>query len=164
MKPQKQYQSFSDISLSPSESIKRYIVQLSKECTEHLSNSLSNNNEMYAFSMKVWAFSIMLESYTPDKIKPLTRDHYKELDEKIKDIRDSELNEDNKKKNIVLTRFNYGLPIFEQSIRIMQNSRIVEVEVEGVIDLKRDGFKERVRTLDKAQDITITNTSGEEPT
>jgi len=156
MKPQKQHQSFSEISLSPSEAIKRYIVQLSKECTEHLADSLGNNKQMHAFSMKVWAFSVMLESYTPDKVKPLTKEHYKELNEEIKKIREGDLNEENKTKNIVLTRYNYALPIFEQSIRIMQNSRIVEVEVEGVIDLKRDGFKDRVRHTEDAQDITLT--------
>lgn len=153
-------QSFSDISLSPSEAIKRYIVQLSKECTEHLADSLNNNKEMYAFAMKTWAFSIMLESYTPDEVKPMVKQHYKELDDKIKELKEKKdtdkLSEDNVNKNIVLTRFNYALPIFEQNIRIMQNSKIVEVEVEGIIDLEQEGFKDRVRTTEHAGDITMT--------
>lgn len=138
---------FTDITLSPSDQIKRHIVQLSKECNDHLSKSEKSDGERFAFAMKTWVFSIMLEPYTDGEVKKMKFDHYKELEEKIKEIDDNEkLSEENKKKTINSIRYKYAFPVFEQSLRILQNSKIVEVEVEGIIDLGREGIQKRVQT------------------
>lgn len=137
---------FSDIVLNPSEQIKRHIVQLSKDCTEHLSKSDNGESERYAFAMKTWVFSIMLEPYSPAKVLKPKMDHYKELEEKIKEINnDKSLSDENKKKTVNKVRFAFALPVFEQTVRILQNSKIVEVEVEGIINIESSGIRERVQ-------------------
>jgi len=138
---------FTDITLSPSDQIKRHIVQLSKECNDHLSKSEENESERFAFAMKTWVFSIMLEPYTDGEVKKMKFDHYKELEKKIKEIDNNEnLSEENKNKSINSIRYKYAFPVFEQSLRVLQNSKIVEVEVEGIIDLRMKGIQKRVQT------------------
>ena len=140
---------FTDVVLNPSEQIKRHIVQLSKDCTEHLSKSDNGESERYAFAMKTWVFSIMLEPYSPAQVLKPKMEHYKELEEKIKEINiDKGLSDENKKKTVNKIRFAYALPVFEQTVRILQNSKIVEVEVEGIINVESKGIRERVQMGD----------------
>jgi len=129
-------------------------VQLSKDCIEHLSKSLNNNKEKYAFAVKSKALSLLLENYMEDEIKKITHDYFKELDEKIKEIRKREdLNKETKEQHINQLRFDYSLPVLDQDIRVMQNSPIVEVEAHGIIDMNSKGIKERIQGKQKALPI-----------
>jgi hypothetical protein len=125
--------------LAPSEEVKRYIIQLSKDCTELLALTYASVDNQYAFAMKTRLLSIWLEPYTEPKIKEFNFKHYKELDDKIQGIRDSkEYNDVTKAQGVAASMFQYGIPICFQSIRILQNSKILEQEVEGVIDLSNN--------------------------
>jgi len=156
-------QAFLEASLNPSDRIKRYIVDLSKECADHLEKSEDNDKERHAFAMKVEVFSIMLEPYTSEEIKNLTRDSYKNMEEEIIKIKGNDLyNESTKKKNIIKQRFDYALPVFWQSLRILQNSPIVEIESEGIIDFDIEGVKKRVRSsYTSSPDVDVKPVRGE---
>lgn len=122
--------------LAPSEEVKKYIIQLSKDCTELLSRTFSDIGSQYAFAMKTRLLSIWLEPHTEPKIKQYNFDHYKELDDKIKELKGSkDYNDTTKAQGIASLMFEYAIPICYQSIRVLQNSKILEQEVEGIIDL-----------------------------
>jgi len=140
-----------DWKVTPSDQIKRYIVQLSKDCIDHLSKSEGNNKERYAFAIKTKSLSVLLENYTNDEVRKITNDHFKEMDNRIREIRkDKELNDDTKKQTENRIRFEYALPILDQNIRVMQNSPIVEVEAHGIIDMNSNGIKDRIQCKAKA--------------
>ena len=135
-----------DWKVTPSDQIKRYIVQLSKDCIDHLSKSEGSNKERYAFAVKTKAMSVLLENYTTDEIRKITSNHFKEMDEKIRAIsKDKSLGDDTKKQTINRIRFDYALPVMDQNIRVMQNSPIVEVEAHGIIDMNSKEVKERIQ-------------------
>lgn len=141
--------------LAPSEEVKRYIIQLSKDCSELLSNTYGDTNNQYAFAWKTRLFSIWLEPYTEPKIKEFNFNHYKELDKAIDDIKlKKDLNDVTKAQSIAGTMFQYAIPICFQSIRILQNSKILEQEVEGVIDLSNNPGP-RIRGEEKASPIMM---------
>ena len=142
-----------DWKVTPSDQIKRYIVQLSKDCIDHLSKSLDSDKEKYAFAIKTKALSVLLENYTDDKVKEITSKHFKDMEEKIEEIQKQKLGDDTKKKTINKYRFEYALPVLDQNIRVMQNSPIVEVEAHGIIDMNSNGIKERIRGKEKALPI-----------
>ena len=139
-----------DWKVTPSDQIKRYIVQLSKDCIDHLSKSLDSDKEKYAFAIKTKALSVLLENYTDDKVKEITSKHFKDMEEKIEEIQKQKLGDDTKKKTINKYRFENALPVLDQNIRVMQNSPIVEVEAHGIIDMNDDGIKERIQCKAKA--------------
>lgn len=146
----------SDQAMKPTEQIKRYIVQLSKDCTDHLSQAYTSDKERYAFATKTKVFSILLEPHTASDIKTATFKSYDDLETEVKKLKDQEMNEETRKKNMIRIQYDYALPIFEQSLRILMNSPIVEVEAEGIIDLAREGLKDRVRQKDTAEPIRKT--------
>ena len=74
----------SDMAMKPAEQIKRYLVQLSKDCTEHLAGSSNNDKERHSFAVKTKVLSILLEQHTALDIKTLTFQSYKDLDQEIK--------------------------------------------------------------------------------
>lgn len=140
------YKGYADAVLTPTEHIKHDIVKLRSETVKHLADSCQSDKEKYAFAVKTKVFAISLEPYTDKDTVKLVMDHYTELETEIKGIDNNDkLNADNKRKTIVQRQFSYALPIFEQSLRILQNSPIVEMEAEGVINLKDEHMKERIR-------------------
>lgn len=139
--------SFGETVLSPTEQIKRYIVQLSKECTDHLSRSNNDNKERYAFAMKVRVLATMLESYTPKDGIEWKLQHYKELEEEINMIEtNTSYSQETKDVNMIKKQFRYATPVFFQSLKVLQNSPIVEIETEGVIDLSSKDIEKRIQT------------------
>lgn len=132
--------------MTPSDQIKRFIVQLSKDCIEHLSKSLNSNGEKYAFAVKTKALSTLIENYMRDDIKQVTHDYFDELEREIEKIKKrADLNEETKKRHINQLRFEYALPVADQNIRIIQNSPIVEVEAHGIIDMESKGIRDRIQ-------------------
>jgi len=151
-----------DWKVTPSDQIRRYIVQLSKECIDHLSKSIDSKKEKFAFAVKTKSLSVLLENYMEDKIKKITFDYFKQLDEEILKVKKrSDLNEETKKHHINNIRFEYMLPVMDQNIRIMQNSPIVEVEAHGIIDMDSEGIKDRIRG--KAKALPVRDQRGGEP-
>lgn len=121
-------------------------MQLSKDCIEHLSKSLDNNKEKYAFAVKTRALSVLIENYMRNDIKQVTHDYFDELEREIKKVKKREdLNEETKRQEINQLRFEYALPVSDQNIRIIQNSPIVEVEAHGIIDMESEGIRERIQ-------------------
>ena len=125
--------------LSPSEDIKKYIIQISKDCSELFALCFSSIENQFAFATKVRLFSIWLEPYTNLEIKQFNFKHYAELDERLQVIKASkDYNDTTKAQGIASTMFEYAIPICYQSIRVLQNSKILEQEVEGIIDLSKE--------------------------
>jgi len=143
-----------DWKATPSDQIKRYIVQLSKECIDHYSRSIDNKKDKFAFYVKVKSLNILLENYMDDNIKKITFTYMEEIKNEIdkikKDGKEGKLTEETVKNHINNKRFEYMIPIFEQSLRIIQNSPITEVEAHGVIDLNSKDIKKRIRGEEKA--------------
>jgi len=143
-----------DWKVTPSDQIKRYIVQLSKDCIDHLSKSEGSKKERYAFAIKTKAMSVLVENYTDDKVKEITNKHFKDMEEKIHEIKNNKkLSDDTRTETINRIRFEYALPVMDQNIRIMQNSPIVEVEAHGIIDTNSEGIKDRIRKKAKAMPV-----------
>lgn len=140
-----------DWKVTPSDQIKRYIVQLSKDCIDHLSKSEHDNKERFAFAVKTKSMSVLLENYMDDNVKEITNTHFKEMDDKILAVsKDKSLSPDTKRQTINRIRFDYALPVMDQNIRVMQNSPIVEVEAHGIIDMDSNGIKNRIQGKAKA--------------
>ena len=140
-----------DWKVTPSDQIRRYIVQLSKECIDHLSKSIDSNKEKYAFSVKTKALSLLLENYMEKRVKKITFDYFKKLEQEILEVKKrDDLSEETRKQHINKIRFEYMLPVMEQNIRLMQNSPIVEVEAHGTIDMSDRKIKDRIRGKEKA--------------
>lgn len=132
--------------VTPSHDIKRYIVQLSKDCTGHLARSMKEKSEKHAFAVKTKALSILMEKYTDREVKKITFEHFKKMDEAIKKIRQNDkLHEQTRSENILKIRYDYALPVFEQNLRILQNSPITETESHGIIDINNEGIEKRIQ-------------------
>jgi hypothetical protein len=98
------------------------------------------------FYATVKVLSIRLEPYTPLEIRKQTFQHYKELKQKEEEIiANPTYSETTKKQTLLKRRYEYSLPIFEQNIRILQNSPLVEIEVEGLLDLDDDEAIEQIQ-------------------
>ncbi len=137
-------------------------MQLSKECIDHLSQSVDSKKEKYAFAVKTRSLSLLLENYMEDSVKEITFKYFKELEEDIAKVKQrTDLNEETKKNHINNLRFEYMLPVLDQNIRLMQNSPIVEVEAHGIIDMNDKNIKKRISG--KKHALPIRDRKGLEP-
>ena len=147
---------------SPADHMKHDLVKLRSEITGHYSKAYQNPKEMYAFANHVKVFAISLEPYTDKDIIRETMEHYKELEEEIKKIKESTLDKKNKEYNIIRIRYEYAEPVFHQSLRIFHNSPLIEVEATGILKMRDDKLKYRVRKLSHTSNYEIEEEEDEE--
>ena len=140
---------------SPTEMFKGRLVQLLFECIVHQSKCYNDKNEVYAFARKSWDLSILLERYTPSTKRKELIDWKKQLKQEIKTVR-----EDNKKYEtpaekegqISNLEYTYAEEVHDHNKRILINSPIIEVDIEGDLDLSDDKLLNMIRLGDRTDD------------
>ncbi len=119
--------------LSSTEMIKKNLVDLLFQCTVHKSKSF-NEEDKYAFCAKVEDLSAYLLRYTPpDKQKELFK-WWEQMKEEVKEIGRSKDTGTDKKERILGIRYEYALEVHEHNARILFNSPLIEIEMEGNIN------------------------------
>ena len=119
--------------MSPTETIKQRSVGLMFENINHNSCSL-DNKEKYAFCTKTKALAILLERYTPRTAKEEIKEWYKKLGIEIKEIWKGDKTQRDKDVLELNIKYKYALEVNEHNMRILMNSPIVEIDVEGELD------------------------------
>jgi hypothetical protein len=143
-------------SLSPTEQVKRDIIQLARDATNHYANSLNSSEEKWAFSVKVRVLALRLQKYTPVKARYWVRDVWKKENEEEEKITNSSLSEDNKKLNILNMKFKFALQVYDMCLLVLHNSPIVETKASGIIDIELPDVTDRIRrTLYGHSDVKL---------
>lgn len=121
--------------LSPTELIKNKSVSLLFDNIEHNAKGLKDEDK-YAFYCKTKDLSVLLERYTPKPARQELMDWYGQLDAEIKSIKDDKaLTPQQRDRKILELRYKYSLEVHSHNQRILMNSPIVELDVEGELDV-----------------------------
>lgn len=142
--------------LSPTDLIKNKEVSLMFDTINHNAKSL-NLEEKHAFICKASDLSILLERYTPRKTREETKTWYAQLDVEVKKIRDENPSETKEKKNekIMELRYRYAVEVHEKNLRVLMNSPIIEIDVEGDLDINDVNIIEVIRGGKRSDDTGI---------
>ncbi len=142
---------------SPTEMFKGKLTNLLFECTTHKSNCYNNKKEMYAFASKVWDLSIYLERYTPVSKRKELYQWSKQLKQKIQEIRkdNTKPTPSEKDDSIINLEFIYAEEVHKHNQRILNNSPIIEVEVEGELDIDDEETINLIREKGRIDDGTL---------
>ncbi|RLF43422.1 MAG: hypothetical protein DRN18_00085 [Thermoplasmata archaeon] len=130
---------------SPAEFKHRLIMKELAKCIEHLAKSYNDDREKYAFIMRVKTLHHLLLPYTPTSVKRKTKKLAKEYEKKIKEEVSKIASEEGKKKKELEIAMEFAEKLHYQNIQIIDNSKMMEEEVEGVIDLEDASLIEAVR-------------------
>lgn len=132
--------------LSPTDQIKRDIIQLAREATSHLAKSWDDNAEKYAFTVKVRVMSIRLQNFTPLTIREWLRDKWREEKDEINMIEATkQMSEENKKLTKLRVKYESANEIFDTFLMVLHNSPLVEMRAGGEIQLEDPRIVERIR-------------------
>lgn len=143
---------------SPTEMFKGKLTNLLFECTTHRCNCYNNKKEKYAFAKKVQDLSIYLERYTPASKRKELYQWYKQLKDKIQNIRENNNGNDKKltpiemEDTIVNLEYIYAEEVHKHNQRILNSSPIIEVEVEGELDIDDEETISLIRTEKRVDD------------
>jgi len=131
--------------LNPTEMIKSRSVNLLFDCIDLHSKSIDEDSK-YAFCKKVKSLSILLERYTPKSARAELLQWYSQLEKEIDKLKESDNNSPNVVKRNTLSRsFRYAEEVHMQNIRILMNSPVIELDVEGELDIKDEDMINIVR-------------------
>lgn len=131
--------------LSPTELIKNKSVNLLFENIGHNAHALKDD-EKYAFYCKTKDLSILLERYTPRSAREELKQWFAQLDAEIKEIKKvRSLTPQARDKKILELNHNYALEVHAHNQRILMNSPIIELDVEGELDVSDPGVVNVVR-------------------
>ena len=128
---------------SPTEMFKIRLLSLLFECIDHNSKSHSTE-ELYAFARKAWDLSVLLERYTPTTKRKELSEWKKQLESEIKKASDT-ANSTERKKAMGVLDYRYAVEVHLHNQRILTNSPILEVDVEGDLDITDESIKDIVR-------------------
>ena len=135
---------------SPTEMFKIRLLSLLFECIDHNSKS-HKTEELYAFARKAWDLSILLERYTPSSMLKELQSWKKQLEEEIVKAKKKE-HATEVKKDIETLDYRYAVEVHLHNQRILTNSPILEVDVEGDLDVADESIKEIVRLKKRRED------------
>ena len=124
---------FYSATLSSTDLIKKKLVELLFQCTVHKSKSYSDEDK-YAFCAKVEDLSSYLMRYTPTENQNELLQWNKQMKQDMQKITSSKDTGTDKKENVLATRYQYALEVHEHNARILFNSPIIEIEMEGEIN------------------------------
>lgn len=143
---------------SPTEMFKGRLVQLLYENISHNSKSRSNPAEKHAFAMKTRDLSILLERYTPGETKKEVRDWYAQLEKEIKDVKEAKdlsVTQDKREEKILALQYRYALEVHMSNQRVITNSPIIDVDIEGELDVTDAEMIDVVRRGKRQDDGTL---------
>lgn len=140
---------------SPTDMFKGRLLSLLFECIMHHSKALNDNNEVYAFARKSWDLSILLEKYIPASKRKELIQWRKQLKEDIKKVRskeDADYTPAQRSGDILTIEFNYAEEVHMHNTRILINSPVLEIEIEGDLDVTDDNIIDIVRLKKRKDD------------
>jgi len=130
---------------SPTEYKHKLIMRELAKCIDHLANSYNNDKEKYAFIMRVKSLHHMLLPYTPSSVREKTKKLAEEYEKKIQEETANITSNEKKKKLELEIAMEYAEILHYQNIQIIDNSKLMEEEVEGVIDVEDASLIKAVR-------------------
>ena len=130
---------------SPADFKHRLIMKELAKCIDHLAKSYNDDREKYAFIMRVKTLHHLLLPYTPSSVKEKTKKLAEEYEKRIQKEVSKIASEEGKKKKELEIAMEFAEKLFYQNIQIIDNSKMMEEEVEGVIDLEDATIVEAVR-------------------
>jgi len=131
------------------------LVKLRSEVANHYAKAHGNDKEKYAFAKLVEVFQIGLEPYMDKEIIKQIMEHRQELQQEIKQLKESDLSKETKTHNIILQEFEYAIPIWTLSLRVFHHSPLIEYETEGIINPQDANIKDRIRNVNKRSNIEV---------
>jgi len=140
---------------SPTERLKQLIIKWLEESVNHYSKSLNNKEEMYAFCIKTECLSNALLRYTGRKSKAELQQWYKQLKEQIKLLKENKdliITKDKIEDQVLQLRFKYAEEVMKHNTLIIQNSPIIDTEVEGELDVSDEDMIGIIRCREKRVD------------
>lgn len=141
--------------LSPTDLIKNKSVGLMFENITHHSRSIELA-EKYAFIQKVKDLSVVMERYTPKAARKELKELYEELNKRIQEIRERKGDtESQRNEEIINLQYQYALEVHEQDIRVLMNSPIIEIDVEGDLDINDISVINTIRGERREDDKTV---------
>lgn len=124
--------------LSPSELIKQRVVGLMFDCI-NLNAQSYNQEKRYEFVKKVKDLMIQLTRYTPKSKQQELIQWYDQMNTELESIKQRpHLTDQERDKELLNKMYEYSLDVHEHNQRILLNSPIVEIEVEGELDITDD--------------------------
>lgn len=128
---------------SPTEMFKIRLLTLLFDCIDHNSKSY-DKDELYAFARKAWDLSVLLERYTPTSKRNELSLWKKQLESEINKAMGNE-NTTERTKEMGVLEYKYAVEVHLHNQRILTNSPILEVDVEGDLDVSDESIKDIVR-------------------
>lgn len=130
---------------SPVDFKHRLIMKELAKCIDHLAKSYNDDREKYAFIMRTKTLHHLLLPYTPTSVKERTKKLAKEYEKKIQEEISKIPSEEGRRKKELEIAMEFAEKLHYQNIQIIDNSKMMEEEVEGVIDLEDASIIEAVR-------------------
>ncbi len=142
---------------SPTEMFKGRLVNLLFDCILHNSKCYNDKNEKYAFARKTWDLAVMMERFTPSSKRKELNEWKKQLKEEIKKIREDKGKPTPSEKNdaIMDLEYFYAEEVHMHNQRILINSPIIEVDVEGDLDVTEESTLDIIKLGDRKDDGRI---------
>lgn len=142
---------------SPTEMFKGRLVSLLFECINHHSRAIGNKEETYAFARKAWDLSILMERYTPSSKRKELKEWMKQLKGEIEKTRqDKDLPTPNEKAETISNlEYTYAEEVHQHNQRTLIISPIIEVDVEGDLDISDENILDTIRLGTRKDDGRI---------
>lgn len=142
---------------SPTEMFKGNLIHLLSQCVVHHAGSYNDKNEKYAFARNAWDLAVLIERFTPSSKRKEIMDWKKQLKEEIKKVRmDPKLTTPTERSDAVMDlEYYYAEEVHEHNIRILSNSPIIEVDVEGDLDVTDENTLDLIRLGSRKDDGRI---------
>ena len=135
--------------LSPTDRYKQLIIKLVED-----SITFDCELDKRKFIKSVKGLLVILRHYYPVKLNDLIRERITEMNEKVGAIEKKKLNESQKKTQITNLMYDYYEDLFVLCVDVINNSPIVEKEVEGVLVYSdMEELKEVAKNVKKKVDI-----------
>lgn len=109
---------------SPAERLKQLIIKLLEESITHYSKSYNNKDESFAFIIKTRCLSDCLLRWTGKTARAELLQWYKQLDEKVKEIKEAKnltVTDDKRDDMILKLKFQYAEEVRKHNTIVIQN-------------------------------------------
>lgn len=140
---------------SPAERLKQLIIKLLEESFNHYSKSYNNKEEKFAFIIKTKCLSDLILRWTGRNAKVELLQWSKQLNNEIKALRetkDMSITKDKIEDKILELKFIFAEEVAKHNTIIIQNSPIIDTEVEGELDITDEDMLGIVRLREKRKD------------
>ena len=135
----------SQLPITSAEMKNKLIMRELSKCINHFANSYKNDKEKYAFIARVKSLHHLLLSSTPAHIRKKTEELAEEYKRRIEEETRNIGSEEEKEKRRLEILMEFAEILHYQNIQIIDNSKMMEEEIEGQIDVSDEEFIKAVR-------------------